>query len=703
MTSHKHFVNREISWLNFNQRVLAMACDPRLPALERLKFLAITASNLDEFFMVRIGGLAAMNQAGGRTRGLAGMTPAQQLAAIAKKTREMVARQYACFADLFQNVLPECGLLRVDVNQLTASQETCLRELVHDEWLPVLTPMLLDPAEDPGASPALRALVLYIAVRIAPGEGEENERLAVIPVASPLSRTAELPGCDGQHLFLFIEDGIKKFVARWFPGKEILETACFRVTRNADIALQENEAPDLMIGMEGILAARKEAECIRIELEHTASAAMESLLLGRLGSPFAHLYRIDGIVGLDCLMGLASLDGFEALKFEPWQPQASPLIDRSRPLFEQIREGDLLLHHPYETYNPVVRFIQEAADDPEVLAIKQILYRTSSDSRVVAALKRAAGKGKYVTVLVELKARFDEARNIEWARALEQAGVQVIYGVKGLKTHAKICLVIRREAGGIVRYVHFGTGNYNENTARLYSDISYLTRRPDLGADASLVFNAICGYSQPVGLHRLCMAPFGLREKLLELIEGEIQRAAHGLTAQINAKMNALVDPVLIEKLYEASRAGVRIRLNVRGVCCLRPGVAGLSENIRVNSIVGRHLEHARILHFRHGGEDLVFISSADWMPRNLDRRVELLVPVEDSRSKERLMHILKLYVKDSVQGWQIGSNGENHPPQNARSRLRKGSQELLQQEACSRIDDIRKRRPTALEPHLPA
>jgi polyphosphate kinase len=696
-----HFLNRELSWLEFNARVLEEACNPATPALERVKFLAITASNLDEFFMVRVGGLMEMRKAGKRARDAAGLTPRMQLEAIERESRCMVERQYQCFAELFERVLAGSGLRLLGTDALLPDQEARVREIFHEELYPILTPMVLDGREEGAPAPIIQGLLPYVAVRLA-GEGEEGEVLAAIPLTNTVERIVQLPVPEGGTGLLFAEAMVKKYVRNWFPKADVLEAACFRITRNADIAVREDEAPDLISGIADVREAPTEGDCIRLELETGASKAMEKALLKRLGMQLTQVFRVNGPLDLHALMPLASMEGRDELKIDPWAPQPSPAIDPGAPLFEQIARQDLLLYHPYESYSPVVRFVREAAKDPDVLAMKQVLYRTSSDSPIIQALKDAAESGKYVTVLVELKARFDEQRNIEWARLLERSGVQVIYGVKGLKTHAKVCLVIRREKHGMARYVHYGTGNYNEKTARLYSDVSYMTARPALGADASLLFNAICGYSEPTGLSRLVMAPFGLRDRLLELIEAEIYRAKHGMKGRIDAKMNSLVDQAIIEKLYEASQAGVPVNLNVRGICCLRPGVRGLSENIRVVSIVDRYLEHARIFRFRHGGDNLVYISSADWMPRNLDRRVELMVPVDDPACKKRLVEILDTHMKDAVKGWRLdaGGNYSRRSPKNAAAQ---GSQATLQQMAVDAVEDARKGRPTALEPHLPS
>jgi polyphosphate kinase len=451
--------------------------------------------------------------------------------------------------------------------------------------------------------------------------------------------------------------------------------------------------------MEGILTARKHGACVRLEVAADADEKLVATLTEALCADKTDIFPTTAPLDLAALVHLADLPGIDALKYEPWPPQPSPDIDQGAKMFDVLARRDVLLYHPYESFDPVLRLVEEAAADPDVLAIKQILYRTSRNSPIVAALARAAQRGKYVTVIVELKARFDEARNIEWARRLEEHGVQVIYGVKGLKTHAKTCIVVRREPHGVVRYCHFGTGNYNEITAKIYSDASLLTSSDELGADAVSFFNAITGYSQPQRYRKIEAAPTGLRQRLLELIEAETHRCQQGQKALLDAKVNSLVDQEIIQALYAASQAGVAIRLNVRGVCCLRPGVPGLSETISVVSIVDRFLEHARILRFHHGGDDLVFLSSADWMPRNLDRRIELLVPVEDQPAKVRLMGILDTYFEDNVKARVLQPDG-SYVRVKAGRRRRRRSQEALYEEATRRLREAQQSQTTTFEPH---
>lgn len=695
----KKFFNRELSWLAFNQRVLEEAKSPQNSLLERLNFLSITASNLDEFFMVRVGGLQLIRKAGRRQTDAAGLTPKMQLDAIQKRVRQMINEQYTCYKNELEPALSKGGIQRVAPEALNGEQEQVLARLFAEEIYPVITPVAL---RDESSCPAFQNLNLYMLVRLASETGDQENRYAVLPLGQPFGRFIVLPSENG-HAFILIEDVIKKHLSRWFTGLTVLECTVFRVTRNADIAMREDEASDLLAGMESVLEERRWSDCVRIEMESSASRAAQQFLCTLLEAEPSDVFRIDGPLNLKDFMPLCRIEGFGGLKGKNWLPQLSPKIDRHLPMFDQIAEKNILLYHPYESFDPVIRLIEEAAKDPSVLAIKQVLYRTSSDSPIITALTEAAAAGKSVTALVELKARFDEARNINWAQRLEQAGVQVVYGVQGLKTHAKVCLIVRREPQGIVRYVHYGTGNYNDTTAKIYSDVSFMSRDDDLGADASAFFNAVCGYSQPTGLSKVFMAPLQIRDRLVELIDGEIERSRQGHKALILLKMNSLVDEALIEKLYEASRAGVRIRLNVRGICCLRPGVRGLSKNITVTSIVGRYLEHARIFYFYRGGDEKVFISSADWMPRNLDRRVELMIPVEDRSSSRRLIEIIKTHCDDTVKSWTLLSDGTYVCTASLPGKKKPvNSQQFFYEQARRAVREADQTVRTTLRPHRP-
>ncbi len=696
------YLNRELSWLEFDQRVLEEATDPSLPLLERLRFLAISGSNLDEFFRVRVGALQAQVEQGVTRPDPAGLTPRQQLEAISRRVQQLVETQYRCYLEDLEPKLSAAGIRRLRPETLTPAQRRILRRIFENEVFPILTPMAVTCRED---FPLLPNQVLSVCARLAPRQGDEDsaDRFAVIPFGPGTSRFLPLPSETGvAHLLL--EDAVQMFADRFFAGERVAECIPFRISRNAEVELEEDKASDLLDEMEQLLTERRLAECVRLEIAEAASPQMLSFLTQVLRAPADQTYRIPGPLDLAAFLRIADQPGFEALKYEPWPPQPSPDFPPGERVVDVVSQRDVLLLHPYESFEPVQRLLDEAAADPDVLAIKQTLYRTSRDSPIVAALLRAAENGKHVTAVVELKARFDEARNITWARRLEEAGAQVIYGVKGLKTHAKCCLIVRRGGEqGIQRIVHFGTGNYNEVTARLYSDVSLMTADPDLGADAVEFFNAITGYSQPQRYRKLEAAPLTLRDTLLDLIQVEIEQARDGLPARILAKVNALVDPVLIDALYQASQAGVQIKLNVRGICCLRPGVRKLSESIEVVSIVDRFLEHSRIISFHHGGDPRVFIASADWMPRNLDRRIELLVPVEDAECSARLVETLETYFRDNVKARRLLPDGthERIVPEPGETPLR--AQQQLYEQACARVSMQHGRGLTYFEPHRPS
>jgi polyphosphate kinase len=696
-TSSRYF-NRELSWLEFNQRVLEEALDATVPLLERVKFLAISASNLDEFFRVRVGSLELTTAHGLSKPDPSGMTPRQQLEAISARVRRMTADQYACYLQDLEPQLTAAGIRRVRPDDLTKTQKRLARQVFENEIYSILTPMAVTSADD---FPLLPNQMLNVCVRLNPPEGasDDGPRFAILPLGPTAPRFISLPADNG-YSYLLLEDLASMFAERFFVGEAIAECVPFRVTRNADISVREDAASDLLAGMEEVLDERRHADCVRLEIDRSASPMLLGFLRSALGIDKAEAFSLPGPLDLAAWSTLSDRLGFDHLKYEPWPPQRSPVLAGGRSMFETITAQDVLLYHPYDSFEPVQRFVEEAAADPEVLAIKQILYRTSRDSPIVAALQRAAENGKHVTVVVELKARFDEARNIAWARRLEQAGAQVIYGVKGLKTHAKACLIVRREPHGIQRYVHFGTGNYNEATARVYSDASLFTADGDLGADVVAFFNAVSGYSQPQKYRKLEAAPIGLRDRLLELIRTETERARDKQPARIMAKVNALLDTQLIDALYEASQEGVEIRLNVRGICCLRPGVPGLSENIEVVSIVDRFLEHSRIMYFHHGGDGRVFVSSADWMPRNLDRRIELLVPIEDAQCRQRLTHILETCFADNVKARRLLGDGTHERVTPAGEFVR--AQERLFEEVRAAVKQAEQQRATVFEPHLP-
>ncbi|MDF7800731.1 polyphosphate kinase 1 [Pontiellaceae bacterium B1224] len=689
-----HYFNRELSWLEFNQRVLEEAKDPKNPMLERLKFLAITASNLDEFFMVRVGGLYMARKAGRRKKDPAGFTPLAQLNDIYARSHNMIKELHDCFNDVVSPALNQGKIRHAQIDALTAEQESVLFDLFREELYPVITPIALHSGKK---IPNLQNLGLNVLVRLHKKTAKDQESCyAVMSMERAGSRIIQLPA-DSGYEYVLREEVVRKYAADWFPGFDVKECALFRITRNADFAVQEDEAPDLMRGMEDVLEERKTGDCIRLEVEAGISKGLLKFLCSSLPVNEQAVYPIKGVLNMKDFMSLAFIEGYDELKTEAWPPQASPDVVPNELMFDQIARKDLLFYHPYETFGPVIRFIEEAAADADTMAIKMVLYRTSSDSAIISALKRAAENGINVTVLMELKARFDEARNIGWARDLEQCGVQVIYGVKGYKTHAKICMVVRRERTGITRYCHFGTGNYNESTAKLYGDISYMTCNPDLGNDASGFFNALCGYAQPRDFNLISMAPINMRDKLMELIDFEIERAKKGKKALVNVKVNSLVDVELSEKLYEAAEAGVKIHLNIRGICCLKP-----RSNIEVTSIIDRYLEHARIIHFHHGGKSRVFIASADWMPRNLDKRLELMIPVEDAECRDRLIAMLNIHLEDNRSSWLLKPNGTyERVVKHGANEIR--SQEVLYQQACDAYAAAEKNRRTRFEPHRAA
>lgn len=698
--SDLRFFNRELSWLEFNQRVLEEAQNSSLPLLERLKFLAITASNLDEFFMVRVGGLQTLYARGSKTKDPAGMTPNQQLAAISDRAHELTRDQYLCYLEQIEPALAEASIQRLRMDDLSAQQTQFVQQVFNDEIMSLVAPLAVESSD---SFPTLTGNTISMCVRLErPAENEDGTetRYVVLPFGKIPIRFVTLPS-EGTYSFVLLEELVEKFIAEFFPKETVLECVAFRATRNADMAIREDLAGDLLREMKQLLVARRESDFVRLEIAADASKELTEFLKDCLGVARRDVYQIPGPLDLTHFFQVADAGSGEGNRYEDWPPLASPMVDPTESIFETIARQDVLLYHPYDSFDPIVRFVEEAAADPDVLAIKQTLYRTSRNSPILTALARAAENGKHVTVIIELKARFDEARNIEGAKALEQAGVQVFYGVKGLKTHAKVCIVVRREPQGIQRYLHFGTGNYNESTARLYSDASILTCNEDLGADAISFFNSVTGYSTPQTMHSLSAAPITLRDRLAEMIEAEIQFKRQRQKSGITIKVNSLVDPQMIEMLYRASQAGVKVRLNIRGICCLRPGVPGLSENIEVVSVVDRMLEHARIMHFRHGGDDRVFISSADWMGRSLDRRVELLIPIEDDRSRYRLMDVIECYFKDNIKGRRLQPDGSYEIPQKRRSSgLKMPAQEWLYRETCRVAELASQSRQAVFEPH---
>ena len=657
MTQSERFTNRELSWLAFNKRVLSEAKDNHLPLMERLKFLSITASNLDEFFMVRVASLKDQVNAGYTKKDIAGMTSKEQIDAILKETHKFTTAQYNTYNRSFLPSLKKNGLKIVtEFEKLTEEQADYVDNYFQKEVFPVLTPMAVDSSRP---FPLIRNRSLNIGALLMDKKKKGTIDFATVQVPSVLPRVVTIP-TDGDNCttVILLEQIIEKNIQKLFLNYRVLCQAPFRVMRNADLSIDEDEAADLLIEIEKQLKKRQWGEAIRLEVEDNIDKRLLKTLRKELNLSEDAIFKINGPLDLTFLMKVYDIEGFDHLKEPKYIPQQPKMLDASRDLFEQIREHDILLHHPYETFDPVVNFVKKAASDPNVLAIKQTLYRVSSHSPIIASLAQAAENGKQVSVLVELKARFDEENNIVWAKKLEKAGCHVIYGLVGLKTHSKITLVVRKEEDEIRRYVHLGTGNYNDSTAKLYTDMGMFTSKTRYGEDATAVFNMLSGYSEPLVWNKLSLAPLWLRGKFLSLIDREKEHAKNGRPARIIAKMNSLCDPGIIEALYDASEAGVEIDLIVRGICCLRAGIKVLSEHIRVRSIVGTFLEHSRIFYFENNGNAEYYMGSADWMPRNLDKRVEILFPVEDPILQEEIYHILHMQLSDTKKAHLLMPDG---------------------------------------------
>ena len=642
-----NFTNRELSWLLFEKRVLSEAMDDQLPLFERLKFLSITASNLDEFFMVRVASLKDMVNAGYNKKDIAGLTPTEQLERVNKETHELVRQQYATYNQSLLPELMENGLRVIGHHEdLTKVEEKYIDEYFENNIYPVLTPMAVDSSRP---FPLIRNKSLNIGALVRKKNGEGELEFATVQVPSVLSRIVSIPSQEGKSVIL-LEEVIERNIHKLFLNYDIVCAYPFRIMRNADLLIEEEETDDLLKEIEKQLKKRQWGQAIRLEVEAGMDERLLRIIQDDLKIGEEDIYPIEGPLDMTFLMKMYDLEGFDDLKEHSYVgSQPVPELPDDADVFAKIREGDILMFHPYQTFEPVVRFIRQAAKDPDVLAIKQTLYRVSGNSPIIAALEQAADNGKQVSVLVELKARFDEENNIVWARRLEKAGCHVIYGLLGLKTHSKITLVVRREENGIRRYVHLGTGNYNDSTAKLYTDLGLLTCSEAIGEDATAVFNMLSGYSEPRSWNKLSLAPLWLKERFLYLINREKEYAKQGQPARIIAKMNALCDKDVIEALYEASAAGVKIDLIIRGICCLKAGVKGISENICVRSIVGNYLEHARIFYFENNGKPEYYCASADWMPRNLDRRVEIMFPIEKPALQSKIMHILDSQLNDTV------------------------------------------------------
>ncbi len=652
------YINRELSWLQFNERVLSEAEDETNPLFERLKFLSISASNLDEFFMVRVASLKDMINAGYKKPDIAGMTADEQLSEVLKAVHRFVDKQYEIYNSQLIPGLLEKGLEITDGSDLSEKDLQYVDRYFDEVVYPVLTPMAVDSSRP---FPLIRNKTLNIGALLKKKEGKDDVDFATVQVPDVLPRFLEIPSAkEGKtRKIMLLEKIISRNMKKLFLNYEVLAADSYRVGRNADLSIDEDEAEDLLKEIEKQIKRRQWGQAIRLEVHSGIDKKLLHFISNELGVEDNEIYQINGPLDLTYLMKLYKIEGFDDLKEHSYtSPAPVPEFDTGENIFDVISRGDVLMHHPYQTFENVVRFVESAAVDPNVLAIKQTLYRVSGNSPIIAALAKAADNGKQVTVLVELKARFDEENNIVWARMLEKAGCHVIYGLVGLKTHCKITLVVRREEDGIKRYVHLGTGNYNDSTAKQYTDIGLFTCAPAFGEDATAVFNMLSGYSEPLGWNKLSLAPLWLKDKIIDLIKREEAHAQAGERARIVAKMNAICHKDVIAELYRASSMGVKIDLIVRGICCLRAGVKGVSENITVRSIVGNYLEHSRMFYFENGGSPEFYCSSADWMPRNLERRVEILFPIEDKKLREKMWNILETELKDTEKAHVMNSKG---------------------------------------------
>jgi len=681
-TNPTYYTNRELSWILFNKRVLSEARDKQIPLFERLKFLSITASNLDEFFMIRVASLKDMVNAKYNKPDISGLTPVEQLEKLNQVTHELVNLQYSTYNRSLIPALIQNGLHVVESHEeLSEADAAYVDQFFMDNVYPVLTPMAVDSSRP---FPLIRNKSLNLGALVQKKDEEGELEFATVQVPSVLSRIVVLPETE-EHVkrVILLEEVIERNIEKLFLNYHIVCVHPFRIMRNADLTIDEDEAADLLKEIEKQLKKRQWGQAIRLEVEEGMDKRLLKLIRKELGILDEDIYYINGPLDLTFLMKMNGMEDFEHLKYKKYVPQPVPELNGEESIFDQIRKGDLLLHHPYQTFQPVVDFIRQAAKDPDVLAIKQTLYRVSGNSPIIAALAQAAENGKQVSVLVELKARFDEENNIVWAKMLEKAGCHVIYGLVGLKTHSKITLVVRKEEDGIRRYVHLGTGNYNDATAKLYTDMGLLTCNEAIGEDATAVFNMLSGYSEPLNWNKLSLAPLWLKKRFLYLIRRERKYAEKNMSGHIIAKMNSLCDRDIMEALYEASAAGVKIELIVRGICCLKVGIPGVSENIHVRSIVGNFLEHSRIFYFENGGNPEIYMGSADWMPRNLERRVEILFPVERPELKEKVCHILALQLKDNMKAHVLMPDG-TYEKIDKRGKELVNSQELFCEEAVT-------------------
>lgn len=653
----KYYCNREISWLKFNRRVLSEARDESIPFFERVKFLSISSSNLDEFFMVRIASLKDMVHAGYEKEDIAGLTPKQQLSKLYKSVHIFVDEQYDTYKNMIVPGFISNKLRLIEhYEELTEEEGRYIDTYFMRQIYPVLTPMAVDSSRP---FPLIMNKSLNIGAILSKKDKPKQMDFATVQVPSVLPRLIKIEDGDKCDKYIFLEEVIERNLSKLFLNYEVVCSAPYRIMRNADLTIEEEEAEDLLKEIEKQIKKRQWGEAIRLEVQEDIDKKLLKRLKSELKLSDDDIYKAEGPIDLTFLMKVYGFSGYDHLKKKSFTPRNHPDLPDGCDIFEQIRKKDIVLHHPYQTFTPIVKFIEQAAADKDVLAIKQTLYRVSGNSPIIKALMKAAENGKQVSVLVELKARFDEENNIVWAKMLEKAGCHVIYGLVGLKTHSKITLVVRKEDDGIRRYVHLGTGNYNDATAKLYTDLGLLTASESIGEDATAVFNMLSGYSEPVGWNKLSVAPLWLKKRLLKLIKRETEAARNMKPARIIGKMNSLCDPDVIAALYEASSAGVKIQLLVRGICCLKVGVPGVSENIEVRSIVGDFLEHSRIFYFENDLSPELYLASADWMPRNLERRVEIMFPIEDNELKTLIMHILDVQFKDNVKAHILQADGE--------------------------------------------
>jgi polyphosphate kinase 1 len=689
-----YFYNRELSWLKFNERVLEEARDRENPLLERVKFLSITASNLDEFFMVRVASLSDMVKVGYEKPDPAGLKPSQQLVKISEAAHQMIEQQYTTYNRVLRKLLYEHNIHVLELADLSRKQLDFVDHYFNREVYPVLTPMAVDSSRP-------FPLILNKSINIAAfihktGEDQKEHEFVTVQVPNVLPRVVKIPSADGEFDFVLLENIIRRHLQKLFVGYTIDEASCYRVMRDMDLEVDEEDTEDLLKEIEKQLRKRERGNVIHLDVESGISDRLIHKLTRRLDVIPGNVYRVNGPIDLTFLSKMVGmLDDLDDLRFPPHRPYVHyELMDQ--PIFDTVREKDVLLHHPYDSFDPVIEMVHQAAVDKNVLAIKMTLYRVSGNSPIIRCLERAAENGKQVTVLVELKARFDEENNINWAQKLEKTGCHVIFGLVGLKTHCKMMLIVRRESTGIKRYMHFGTGNYNDLTAKFYTDMGLLTSNEQMGIDASNVFNMLSGYSEPPYFHKLVMAPLWLRDAMLRLIDNEIRQAQEGKPAYIHAKMNSLSDEEMIKALYRASAAGVKIKLLVRGICCLRTGIPGISDNIEVHSIVGRYLEHSRIYIFGNGGERRVFLASADLMTRNLNRRVELMFPIEDGQIQSTIVDLFDIMMSDNVKTRILKSDGQYVKP-DRRGKIPVNAQEyfarLAEQRAAKRQKSMDEKR----------